>query len=61
MAKKIQKTNANDKSTELLQDILILALGKENIPQREIRNIVGVDMHRVNRILKHLKKEYGRK
>lgn len=61
MTKKIQKNSDNDKCIELLQDLLILELGKEKISQHEIRNIVGVDIHRVNRILKHLKKEYGRR
>lgn len=61
MTKKIQKNNDNNKSIELLQDLLILGLGKEKISQHEIRNIVGVDIHRVSRILKHLKKEYGRR
>lgn len=61
MAKNIRKTKDTDKCIELLQDLLILELGKEKIPQHEIRNIVGVDIHKVNRILKHLKREYGRR
>lgn len=61
MPKKIRKISNTDKCIEVLQDLLILELGKEKIPQREIRNIVGVDIHKVNRIIKYLKKEYGRR
>ncbi|PJA02565.1 hypothetical protein COX73_00065 [bacterium (Candidatus Gribaldobacteria) CG_4_10_14_0_2_um_filter_36_18] len=59
MSKKNRKISNTDKCIEVLQDLLILELGKEKIPQREIRNIVGVDIHKVNRIIKYLKKEYG--
>lgn len=41
---------------ELLQDLLIVQLGLAGLTQRQIREIVGVDMNRVNRIVKHLKK-----
>lgn len=47
----------------LLRDLLsaqrdsqILTLGLAGIPQIDIREIVGVDIHRVNRIVKLLKK-----
>ncbi len=45
-----------DPTTELLRDLLILELAKGNVPQLEIRRIVGCDMHRVSRIAKALKK-----
>lgn len=41
---------------ELLQDLLIVQLGLAGVPQAQIREIVGVDIYRVNRIVKHLKK-----
>lgn len=51
------KTKAKGKPTteDLLQDLLIVQLGQAGIPQHQIREIVGVDMHRVTRIVKHLK------
>ena len=39
---------------ELLQDMIIVQLGLAGVPQQQIREIVGVDMHRVSRIVKHL-------
>lgn len=41
---------------ELLRDLLIVQLGLAGLTQHQIREIVGVDIHRVNRILKHFKK-----
>lgn len=41
---------------ELLRDLLIVQLGLAGVTQRQIREIVGVDIHRVNRVVKHLKK-----
>lgn len=51
-------------STEgLLRDLLsaqkdsqIIDLGLAGVPQHSIREIVGVDIHRVSRIVKHFKK-----
>ena len=47
----------------LLRDLLIaqrdsqiIALGIAGVPQLDIREIVGVDIHRVSRIVKLLKK-----
>lgn len=40
---------------ETVQDLLITELGKAGVPQLEIRKILGVDIVRVNRILKHFK------
>jgi hypothetical protein len=45
-----------DSSAELLRDLLITELGKAGVPQLEIRKIVGCDIHRVSRIVKHIKK-----
>jgi hypothetical protein len=40
---------------ELLRDLLITQLGIAGLPQPTIRQIVGCDINRVNRIVKHLK------
>ena len=55
MAKKKSATQI-DQSAELLKDLLITELGKAGVPQLEIRKIVGCDIHRVNRIVKFIKK-----
>ena len=41
---------------ELLRVLLIVQLGLAGLTQHQIREIVGVDIHRVNRIVKHFKK-----
>ena len=41
---------------DLLRDQLIVQLGLAGLTQHQIREIVGVDIHRVNRIVKHFKK-----
>ncbi len=53
MAKKISVQRSTE---ELLQDLLIVQLSLAGVGQAEIRQIVGVDMHRVGRIAKLLKK-----
>lgn len=50
MAKK-EKPSTED----LLQDLMIIQLGLAGVSQHQIREIVGVDMHRVTRIVRHLK------
>jgi hypothetical protein len=54
MAKATQKKECT--TDELLRDLLIVQLGIAGVPQLQIREIVGVDIHRVNRIIKHFKK-----
>jgi hypothetical protein len=49
--------NESEKIISLLQDLLITSLGKAGVVQLEIRQILGVDIVRVNRIVKHLKKK----
>jgi len=44
-----------DRSAELLTDLMIVQLGLARVPQHSIRAIVGCDMNRVTRIVKHLK------
>jgi hypothetical protein len=41
---------------EILRDMLIAQLAAAGLTQHQIREIAGVDMHRVNRIVKHFKK-----
>lgn len=52
MAKGKQSETVED----LLRDSIIVQLALAGVPQHSIREIVGVDMHRVGRIAKHLKK-----
>ncbi len=51
------KKEQKDQTADLLKDLLITELGKAGVPQLEIRKIVGGDIHRVNRIVKYLKKD----
>ncbi len=53
MAKKRQ--HASNDSSELLKDTLIAQLGMAGVPQQTIRQIVGCDIKKVNRIAKLLK------
>jgi hypothetical protein len=41
---------------ELLRDMMIVQLALAGIGQHQIRQIVGVDIHRVSRIAKLIKK-----
>lgn len=41
---------------ELLTDLLIVQLAIAGLTQHQIREIAGVDIYRVNRIVKHFKK-----
>jgi predicted XRE-type DNA-binding protein len=41
---------------DILRDLMIVQLGLAGLPQHQIREIVGVDMSRVSRIVKHFKK-----
>lgn len=51
-----KKPKKEKRSTEdLLQDLMIIQLGLAGISQHQIREIVGVDMHRVTRIVRHFK------
>ncbi len=54
MAKEKQKKGRN--TDDLLRDILIAQLGLAGLTQHQIREIVGVDILRVNRIVKHFKR-----
>jgi transposase len=41
---------------DLLRDLMIVQMGLAGVGQREIQQIVGVSMNRVNDIVKRLKK-----
>ncbi len=43
-------------TAEVLKDMLIVQLGLAGVKQQTIRTIVGCNIGRVNRIVKHLKK-----
>jgi hypothetical protein len=46
---------------EMLRDMFIAQLGLAGLTQHQIREIVGVDIYRVNRIVKHFKALKGGK
>jgi hypothetical protein len=50
------KQEKEEITNELLRDLLIVQLGLAGVTQNDIREIVEVDINRVNRICKHLKK-----
>jgi transposase-like protein len=52
------KANQQKQATleELLRDLMIVQLVLAGVGQRQIREIVGVDIHRVSRIAKLIKK-----
>jgi hypothetical protein len=47
--------NNSDLTNELLRDLIIAQLGMAGLPQLTIRDIVGVDIYRVSRIVKQFK------
>ena len=51
-----QKRRKEQTTDDILQDLLIVQLGLAGLTQHQIREIVGVDMNRVTRIIKHFKK-----
>lgn len=51
-----QKPKKEKTSEELLRDLIIIQLCTAGLTQRQIRDIVNVDMSYVNRIAKHFKK-----
>ena len=52
MAKKAKEQSVQD----LLRDLMIVQLALAGVGQHQIREIAGVDIHRVSRIAKLLKK-----
>ena len=55
MAKRAANSD-RDVTADLLRYLLIVELYKAGVPQLEIRQIVGCDVHRVNKIAKALRK-----
>jgi hypothetical protein len=53
------RTKKQETTEDLLRDLMIIQLGLAGLNQHQVREIVGVDMHRVSRILKHIKKGKG--
>ena len=49
-----KKLKASTTLEEIEKDRFILELALAGVPQVKIREIVGVDMYRVNRIVKHI-------
>lgn len=47
-------------TTEILKDILIVQLGMAGVRQQDIRAIVGCDINRVSRIVRHIKTKPAR-
>ena len=54
MGKKVKKSETSE---DLLRDLIIVQLGLAGLGRHQIREIVGVDMNRVTRILQHFKKK----
>jgi len=50
------KAESSAKLVGLVQDLLIIELAKAGVSQPRIREIVGVDMARVSRIARHVKR-----
>lgn len=52
---KSRRLKETDDAAEALKSLLIVELAKAQIPQPEIRKIVGCDMWRVSEIARHFK------
>ena len=46
----------DSKVEELLQDLIVIQLALAGVPGHDIRKVAGVDMNRVTKILKVVKK-----
>jgi hypothetical protein len=53
----VKGTVDNSQIADLLRDLLITSLGVAGVKQTEIRKILGCDMNRVSRIVKHIERE----
>ncbi len=56
MPKKNNQRGGTGATVEILKDILIVQLAVAGVPQTTIRDLVGCNIVRVNRIAKHLRK-----
>lgn len=57
--RKARAESEKDKVADILRDLLITSLGTAGVKQAEIRKIVGCDINRVSRIVKHIEKGFG--
>lgn len=56
-----KKIKPSETAEDLLRDILIVLLAQNGAPQAKIREVLGVDMYRVNRIVKNINpNRYGK-
>lgn len=56
-----KKIKPSETAEEILRDILIVLLAQSGVSQGKIREILGVDMYRVSRIVKNLNpNRYGK-
>jgi hypothetical protein len=53
---KIKGNSENGKIEDLLRDLLITSLAAAGVKGGRIREIVGCDMNRVTRIVKHIER-----
>ena len=51
-----RKASARATSEDILRDMLIVQLALAGLTRHQIRETVGVDMNRVTRLVKHIKK-----
>ncbi len=51
----VKKSQESEGVTELLKNLMIVQLGLAGVQQRAIRSIVGCDINRVSRIVRHFK------
>jgi hypothetical protein len=56
MAGRHTRNDESNRVAELVKDLIIVQLGLAGVGQREIRSVVGGDINRINRIVKHLRK-----
>ena len=56
---KSKRGKDTDESLDLLKDLLITSLATAGVKQKEIRKIVGCDMNRVSRIVKHVERGHA--
>jgi transposase-like protein len=53
------KSKASISAEDILRDILIVQLALAGLTRHQIRQTVGVDMNRVTRVVKHIRRSAG--
>ena len=56
MAERRGKNSAKASTEEILRDMLIVQLAVAGLTRHQIRETVGVDMNRVTRVVKYIKR-----